>query len=166
MTPELFIKTYINDAKDEESKSGFSYLISLTQAALESSWGSKALGNNFFGIKWKVGDKQDKQLITTTEILSNPNVIFPQIISVTKQSNGKYKYIVKDWFRKYNTAEEGFSDHIQFFKENPRYSKALLVKDNPNKFFEEIVKAGYATDPNYANNLKAVMKSIIKRLPK
>jgi len=166
MTPELFVSTYLHEAKKVEKEIGFNYLISLSQGALESGWGKKAIGNNFFGIKWSEGNKQDKQLITTTEILSSPNVKFPEVISVVKQPNGKYKYTVKDWFRKYKTPAEGFEDHISFFLKNPRYAKALLVKDNPSKFFEEIAKAGYATADNYADQLKSVMNSVIKRLPK
>jgi len=166
MTPELFVSTYLPEAKKVEKEIGFNYLISLSQGALESGWGKKAIGNNFFGIKWSEGNKQDKQLITTTEILSSPNVKFPEVISVVKQPNGKYKYTVKDWFRKYKTPAEGFEDHISFFLKNPRYAKALLVKDNPSKFFEEIAKAGYATADNYADQLKSVMNSVIKRLPK
>ncbi len=166
MTPEGFVKTYLPEAKKVEAKTGFHYLIPMTQGALESGWGKKAIGNNFFGVKWSEGNKQDKQLITTTEILSKPNVKFPEVISVIKQTNGKYKYTVKDWFRKYKTPSEGFEDHINFFLVNPRYVKALLVKDKPGLFFEEIAKAGYATAPDYADQLKAVMNSVIKRLPK
>ena len=33
-----------------------------------------------------------------------------------------------------------------------------------NRFFEEIAKAGYATDPNYAATLKAVSKTILKHI--
>jgi len=166
MTPEEFVKTYLPEAKKVENETGFNYLITLTQGALESGWGKKALGNNFFGIKWSEGNKQDKQLITTTEYHSKDSVKYPEVISIVKQTNGTFKYTVKDWFRKYKTPAEGFEDHISFFLKNPRYSKALLVKNNPVKFFEEISKAGYATAPDYADQLKSVMNSVIKRLPK
>ena len=73
-----------------------------------------------------------------------------------------FKYIIKDYFRKYNTPEDCFSDHAQFFLKNSRYAKALAVKHDYNSFFEEIAKAGYATDPNYSDTLKAVSKSIVK----
>jgi len=165
-SPEEFVKTYLPEAKKVEKETGFHYLTTLTQGALESGWGKKALGNNFFGIKWSESNKQDKQLITTTEYHSTNSVKYPEVISVVKQPNGKYKYTVKDWFRKYKTPAEGFEDHISFFLKNPRYAKALLVKDNPSKFFEEIAKAGYATADNYSDQLKSVMQSIIKRLPK
>ena len=55
-------------------------------------------------------------------------------------------------------------DHTKFFFKNPRYTKALLVKYDYNKFFDEIAKAGYATDPNYANVLKSVAKIIVSNI--
>lgn len=165
MTPELFVKTYLPEAKKVEAKTGFHYLIPLTQGALESGWGAKVKGNNFFGIKDTDGVNGNEQLITTTEYLSTDKAKFPTIISITKVGN-KFKYIVKDWFRKYPSAEKAFEDHINFFLKNKRYSEAIKHKSNPERFFEEIAKAGYATAPDYANQLKAVMKSVIKRLPK
>lgn len=165
MTPELFVKTYLPEAKKVEAKTGFHYLIPLTQSALESGWGAKVKGNNFFGIKDTDGINGNEQLITTTEYLSTNKAKFPTIISITKVGN-KFKYIVKDWFRKYPSAEKAFEDHINFFLKNKRYSEAIKHKTNPEKFFEEIAKAGYATAPDYANELKSVMKSVIKRLPK
>lgn len=165
MTPEEFVKTYLPEAKKVEAKTGFHYLIPLTQGALESGWGAKVKGNNFFGIKDTDGVNGNEQLITTTEYLSTNKAKFPTIISITKIGN-KFKYIVKDWFRKYPSAEKAFEDHINFFLKNKRYSEAIKHKSNPERFFEEIAKAGYATAPDYANQLKAVMKSVIKRLPK
>ena len=165
MTPELFVKIYLPEAKKVEAKTGFHYLIPLTQGALESGWGAKVKGNNFFGIKDTDGVNGNEQLITTTEYLSTDKAKFPTIISITKVGN-KFKYIVKDWFRKYPSAEKAFEDHINFFLKNKRYAEAIKHKSNPERFFEEIAKAGYATAPDYANQLKAVMKSVIKRLPK
>jgi|GEM_PF-6594803 len=70
--------------------------------------------------------------------------------------------IVKDYFMKYESPKQSFDDHADFFKRNPRYTKALTVKNNANQFIEEIAKAGYATDPNYANTLKSIIKTIEK----
>lgn len=165
ITPEEFVKTYLPEAKKEEARSGFHYLIPLTQAALESGWGTKAIGNNFFGIKDTDGINGNEQLITTTEYLSTDKVKFPEIIKIVKIGN-KFKYTVKDWFRKYPSAALGFADHTDFFVKNPRYAKALKVKNVPAKFFDEIAIAGYATAPDYAEQLKQVMQSVIKRLPK
>ena len=163
MTPKEFIKQYKLFALETEHKTGISHLFTLAQAALESGWGNSAPGNMFFGVKaGKDTPAIKKQLITTTEILSSPNLkhLFPLVVSVKMLPSGKYKYTVKDWFRKYDTPEECFTDHAQFFFKNKRYAKALLVRSDPYKFAEEVAQAGYATAPNYANKLKGVIKTI------
>ena len=135
----------------------------MAQAALESGWGMSVPGNMFFGVKaGKDTPANKKQLLTTTEILSGPNLkhLFPLVISVKMLSSGKYKYEVKDWFRKYDTPEECFTDHAQFFFKNKRYAKALEVKADPYKFAEEVAKAGYATGLNYAGSLKKIIKML------
>jgi flagellar protein FlgJ len=165
MTPENFVKTYFPFAKKVEDKTGISAIFILAQSALESGWGEKAFGNMMFGIKANINTPENKrQLITTTEYLKVPNAKFPEVISIEKQLNGLYKYKVKDWFRKYDTPEESFYDHADFFLKNPRYTEALKVKSDPAKFTDGIAKAGYATDPNYATVLKSMINSIKKRL--
>ena len=167
MTKKEFIQTYKPFALESERKTGISHLFTLAQAALESSWGERGVGNNFFGIKVPkniVSSTPDnkKQLFKTTEVLNAPNLgyKFPQVMSIYQLPSGKYKYEVKDWFRKYDTPEECFTDHAQFFFINKRYAKALLVKADPYKFAEEVAEAGYATAPNYADSLKKLIKTI------
>lgn len=167
MKPELFVKTYLSHAKKVEGKTGLSAIAILTQAAVESAWGKAAPGNMFFGVKDTDGINGNEQLLTTTEYSSKPDLKFPVIISVTPViRNGRkmFKYRIKDYFRKYESPADSFSDHAQFFFKNRRYAKALTVRHDYNLFFEEIAKAGYATDPNYANTLKAVSKLITKHV--
>lgn len=161
MTPKEFIKQYKPFALETERKTGISHLFTLAQAALESGWGERTFGNMLFGIKARPETPADKkQLLHTTEVLLSANVVFPKIISIKKRADGKYTYTVLDWFRKYETQEECFTDHAQFFFKNKRYAKALLVKSDPYKFAEEVAKAGYATAPNYADSLKKLIKTI------
>nr|DAQ75463.1 MAG TPA: Muramidase (flagellum-specific) [Caudoviricetes sp.] len=168
MTKKEFIQTYKPFALESERKTGISHLFTLAQAALESAWGERGVGNNFFGIKVpkkfvSSTPNQKKQLLLTTEVLSSPTPNpqqFPKIISISKRTDGKWLYRVQDWFRKYDTPEECFTDHAQFFFINKRYAKALEVKADPYKFAEEVAKAGYATAPNYATILKDVIKTI------
>lgn len=165
MNPQDFIDKYLPFAKETEAKSGINAIVILAQAAYESGWGEKAIGNMFFGVKaGKNTPTEKKQLITTTEYSKRKDLDFPEIISVTLQPNGLYKYKIKDWFRKYETPEECFTEHAKFFADNPRYADAMDVRHDPNLFAEEIAKAGYATDPNYAATLKSVIKSIQSRL--
>ena len=158
-----FIKTYKPIALESERKTGISALFILAQAGLESGWGKSVPGNMFFGVKaTKNTPKEKKQLLRTTEVLDTPNEKskFPEVISITKRTDGKYLYIVRDWFMKYDTPEECFTDHANFFFRNKRYAKALEVKADPYKFAEEVAKAGYATATNYADSLKKIIKML------
>jgi flagellar protein FlgJ len=165
MTQREFVKAFHTYAKQVEEETGFSAIAVLAQAALESGWGKHIVGNMIFGIKSK--KPGEGQLITTTEYSQKSDLKFPVIISITPvEKSGKtyYKYIIKDWFRKYDTPKESFVDHTNFFLENKRYAEAVKVRGDYNLFFEEISRAGYATDPSYADTLKAVAKTVIKAL--
>ena len=160
-----FKEKYLPYALESERKTGISAVFILAQAALETGWGKYAPGNMFFGVKaTKNTPKEKKQLLRTTEVLATPNEKskFPEVISITKRTDGKYLYIVRDWFMKYDTPEECFTDHANFFFRNKRYAKALEVKADPYKFAEEVAKAGYATAHNYAESLKELIKEIEK----
>ena len=163
MTPKEFVKKYKPFAIETERKTGISYLFILAQSALETGWAKSIPDNNMFGVKAKAGTPFEKrQLVVTKEVLSSPNVTFPEIIRITKRADGKYQYEVKDWFRKYDNPEESFTDHANIFVNNKRYAKALLVRNDPYKFAEEVAKAGYATEPTYAERLKGVIRTIEK----
>lgn len=157
-----FVDKYLSSAIKVQRETGLNYLVILAQAALESAWGLKTVGNNFFGIKWH--GKGERQLVLTTEVLWSANAKFPEIISKTKRKDGMYTYKVKDWFRKYETPQDSFIDHAKFFQENPRYNDAWLVRHDPNLFAEAVAKAGYATAPNYGDALKSVINSVKRRV--
>lgn len=166
LTPKQFVAKYYPFAKQTEEKTGINTRFTLAQAALESGWGKSAPGNMFFGVKAsKSTPESKKQLLRTREVLKSKNVQFPEIISITPRKDGKYEYVVKDWFKKYDSPEGSFTDHARFFFENKRYAEALKVKDDPYRFAEEIAKAGYATDPNYASILKSVIRTIERSMP-
>lgn len=163
MKPELFVKKYLADAKASEKDTGIPALATLVQAAIESAWGDVAPGNMFFGVKDTDGLNGNEQLITTTEYHTSMNVKYPVVISITpvvKAGKKMFRYKVKDYFRKYDTPRESFTQHGRFFLENKRYAKALAVKHDPDLFLAEVAKAGYATDPSYADTLKKVARLI------
>lgn len=169
MTKQAFVDYLYPYALASQKETGISAIAQLAQGALESAWFSVAPGNMIFGVKDTDGVNGNEQLLTTTEYSRSANAKFPNIISVTPViRNGQkwYKYKIKDYFRKYPTPKESFVDHAQFFLKNKRYAKALVVKGDPYKFIDEIAKAGYATDPNYATTLKSIARSIEKLIPK
>jgi flagellum-specific peptidoglycan hydrolase FlgJ len=167
MKPKEFVEKYYPFAKKAESKTGISAIVILAQGAVESGWGKFAPGNMIFGIKDTDGINGNEQLITTTEYSQSANLKFPEIISITPViRNGQkyFKYKIKDYFRKYDTPEQSFIDHGNFFIKNKRYAKALLVKNDPYKFIDAVAKAGYATMPGYAKILKSIARLVEKNI--
>ena len=78
---------------------------------------------------------------------------------------GKYKYIVKDYFRDYDSAAEGLADHCSFLITIKRYAPAFNTT-TPQAFAQAVAAAGYATDPNYAGTLTSMIESVTSRWPK
>ena len=158
-----FIAKYKDFALETEQKTGISHLFTLGQASLESGWGLHAPNNMFFGIKASATTPAEKrQLLRTQEVLPAVPQIedFPEIISVRKTANGQYYCQVRDWFRKYNSPEESFTDHARLLSQHPRYQKAMRYKNDPYRLAEEIAAAGYATDPKYAYKLKIIIDQL------
>lgn len=163
MTPKDFTIKYLPFAKESEAKTGINAEFTLAQAAIESGWGEHAPGNMFFGVKDTDGVNGNEQLITTTEYSKRADLKFKYLMHVEPvEIKGEkfFKYTIQDYFRKYDSPAESFADHADFFNKNSRYKEALLVKNDPIKFADEIAKAGYATGPNYANTLKSVIHMI------
>ncbi|MEX3100010.1 MULTISPECIES: hemopexin repeat-containing protein [unclassified Streptomyces] len=156
-----FVARYGSYADASETATGVPALVTLGQAALESGWGEKAPGNNFFGVKAKASDPPEtRQLVRTHEVLSRPDVPFPEVISVTPRADGTYDYDVRDWFRVYASPEESFSAHGNFLRDNGRYAPAFDHTDDPYAFARAVASAGYASAPTYYDVLASTMRSI------
>lgn len=143
MTPREFYNRYSIFAKESEAKTKVPHLFTLAQAALESGWGEKTAGaNNFFGIKDTDGINGNETLVMTTEY---------------NKKTGWQK--IKQYFRKYKTAEESFTDHGLFLVKNKRYAGAFHFSD-PFTFARKVAEAGYATDPHYYEKIASVIKML------
>ena len=156
-----FVRLYRPEAQRGQQDGGVPWLVTLGQAALESGWGQKAPRFNFFGIKARATDPEPRrQLLQTREVLGHPNGKFPRVISVTPRSDGRFDYVVMDWFRAYASAAESFADHGDFLRRNARYRPAFQHTGDPYAFARAVAAAGYATDPSYAATLSSVMRLI------
>lgn len=116
----------------------------VAQAAQESGWGAAAIGNNLFGIKADASWSGRRVLQRTWEHLNGEDVP------------------MDCWFRDYPTLAEGIEDHFAFLRDNPRYIECFDPNDNKSdgEYFEELQKAGYATDLKYAERLCEMLDSI------
>ena len=61
-------------------------------------------------------------------------------------------------FRAYSSYAEGFSDYANLLLDNPRYAKVLKSTDAAT-FANGLQRAGYATDPLYAEKLIRILNS-------
>ena len=117
--------------------------VMIAQAILESGNGNSLLtrkANNLFGIK-AIGGWKGKTLdMKTGEVRGGR--------SVTEM-----------WaFRVYDTIEDSMRDRNRFLIDNPRYRKAgVLDAKTPEEQCRALQRAGYATDPQYADKLISII---------
>ena len=73
--------------------------------------------------------------------------------------NGKKYYINAD-FRKYKSFSESVADHAKFLSDNPRYTKyGVFTAKTYAEQAKAIQRAGYATDPKYAEKVISTIKA-------
>lgn len=138
MSPTAFIALLLPAARAAAKEFGVPASITVAQAALESSWGAKAPGNNYFGIK---ADRSWK----------GASVVFD-----THEEIGGKRIGMPDAFRAYKTLDDSVRDHAKFIKENPRYG-ACFQETTAEGWARALEKARYATASDYADRLIAVM---------
>ena len=126
----IILDTYKDIAISEMKRTGVPASITLAQGIIESNIGRSELarrGNNHFGIKchnW-------------------------QGAVIYHDDDRK-----NDCFRKYNNPEHSFRDHSDFLKNGTRYAFLFDLPHTDYKGWARgLKKAGYATNPDYANML-------------
>ena len=123
----------------------------LGHAALESGWGKGEIrtadgspSHNLFGIKagrnWK-GAIVD---VTTTEYVDGA----PRKMGQT--------------FRAYASYAQAFQDYASLLQNSPRYAAVLKQSDGAG-FAQGLQRAGYATDPRYAEKLTGILNGASMR---
>jgi len=66
-------------------------------------------------------------------------------------------------FRVYASYAESFRDYASLLRENPRYAGVLQHAHDAAGFARGLQKAGYATDPAYADKLLRVINGATLR---
>lgn len=141
MKPSEFIMRLTPGAVASAKASGVPASITIAQAALESAWGESGLtkaGNNLFGIKADSLWRGQTLAMNTKEFIKGQWVVVPAL------------------WRKYPSWQASMEDHAAFLRRNPRY-KACFLCTTASAFAKALLQAGYATDPEYANKLIALM---------
>ncbi|MGM1047589.1 MAG: N-acetylmuramoyl-L-alanine amidase [Bacillota bacterium] len=140
---QAFIQKIATYAITDMKNTNIAASLTIAQAALESAWGASGLtakANNLFGIKGK-GPAGSFTTLTTEHV------------------NGK-DIKVNAEFRSYKNWGESVADHSKFILDGPNWNRNLYKKVigvDGKTAAREIAKAGYATDPKYADKLIALM---------
>lgn len=131
MTPLEYINAFKDDAIKEMYLHKVPACITLAQAMLESGNGNSLLSrnaNNHFGIKCH------KEWGGPTYIMDDDSA--------------------GECFRKYNNVLDSYSDHSMFLYSRSRYKSLFELSPVDYKgWCHGLKKAGYATDPKYADRL-------------
>lgn len=144
-TQQEFVDRMLPHAVQASRTTGVPPQLMLGQAALESGWGRREIrmadgsnSYNLFGIKANAGWNGKVAEVMTTEY-----------------RNGiAHKQVER--FRAYSSYAEAFQDYANMIGNNPRYAE-VLKQDDAAGMAQAIQKAGYATDPRYADKLARVM---------
>jgi peptidoglycan hydrolase FlgJ len=134
-------------AEEASRMTGIPAKFMLGQAALESGWGKREIiaadgtpSHNLFGIK-ATGSWKGKVVEAAT----------------TEYVNGvAHKKIEK--FRAYDSYADAFRDYGNLLRNNPRYQNVMASTNDVAAFAQGLQRAGYATDPKYAEKLTRLIK--------
>ena len=147
-SPERFVQQLYPHAEKAAEAIGVNPEVLLAQAALETGWGKKLIQKqdgessfNLFNIK--AGKAWGGDFVTV------PTLEYRDGIAVKEHAA----------FRSYSSPEESFSDYVNLISENPRYERAIQNAEDPKRYVRELKRAGYATDPEYAEKIIEIMNS-------
>lgn len=149
--PEAFVRKHQAAAQVIEAETGIPAANLIGQAAHESGWGKHEIKNkdgtsshNLFGIKAGAGWTGKVAEVTTTEYIGG----------VPRRVTAK--------FRSYDSYEEAFRDHAKLLTSSPRYSNVVAQASTAQSYAKSLQKAGYATDPAYADKLTKVINTTLR----
>ena len=153
-----FVQLHGRAARAAQTQSGIPAAFMIGQAAHETGWGKQEIKNadgsnshNLFGIKAGTGWTGAVSEITTTEYVGG------EAQKVTAK------------FRAYASYEESFRDYARMLTDSPRYAgvaahaaQGAASAASAAGFAQGLQRAGYASDPAYADKLSRVINTTMR----
>ena len=146
-----FVARHSQAARAAEAASGVPATFMVAQAAHETGWGKKDIrmpdgstSFNLFGIKATGDWKGPVARVATTEYV-----------------DGQPRKTVQT-FRAYSSYEASFADYARLMKTSPRYQDVVAHAGDARAFAHGLQRAGYATDPAYADKLGRVINTTLR----
>ncbi len=150
-----FVQRHTEAAKAVQASTGLPASFLVAQAAHETGWGQREIrhgdgtpSHNLFGIKAGANWAGPVAEVRTTEYI-----------------DGKpHKGVAK--FRAYESYEASFRDYAKLIKDSPRYEavyrQVISGGGSAESFAQGLQRAGYATDPAYADKLTRVINTTLR----
>ncbi|MDE1948019.1 MAG: flagellar assembly peptidoglycan hydrolase FlgJ [Burkholderiales bacterium] len=146
-----FVDQHTAAAEAAAAQTGIPAAFMVAQAAHETGWGRKEIrypdgspSHNLFGIKAGAGWNGPVAEVATTEYV-----------------NGRAVHTTAR-FRAYASYAESFADYAKLMKTSPRYQRVLAGASSASGFAQGLQKAGYATDPAYAEKLTRIINTTLR----
>jgi peptidoglycan hydrolase FlgJ len=150
-SPSSFVEQHSDAAARVERASGIPAGFMIGQAGHESGWGKHEIklpdgtpSFNLFGIKAGAGWSGKVAQVSTTEYVNG----------VAQKTVAK--------FRAYDSYEASFNDYAQLISQNPRYAQTLEQTGSAQGYASSLQRAGYATDPDYADKLSRAINTTLR----
>lgn len=147
---EAFKSKLTGCAQAASQATGIPVNFMMGQAALESGWGKHEImtadgqpSHNVFGIKAGSNWKGKTVDAVTTEYVNG--------VATRKVET----------FRAYDNYDQAFNDYAKLLQGNHRYQNVIANAKDAYGFAQGLQKAGYATDPEYANKLMHVIAKTV-----
>ncbi len=145
-----FVEQHGQAAAAVARESGIPASFMIGQAGHETGWGRSEIRHadgspsfNLFGIKATGNWKGKVAEITTTEYVDGE----PRKVTAK--------------FRAYDSYAESFRDYAQLISQSPRYGQVMEQLGSVQGFASGLQRAGYATDPQYADKLSRAINTAL-----
>ena len=147
-SPGEFVREVLPHARRAAAELGVHPMALVAQAALETGWGGRLPrradgepSHNLFGIKAGAGWDGER------------------VAARTLEHEGGVMVERREQFRAYRDIGQSFADYVRLIRESPRYAEARASGADPLRYAEALQAAGYATDPDYAAKIRAILVS-------
>ena len=145
-SPQQFVEDLWPHARRAGKELGVNPGVLIAQAALESGWGKHQIrfgderpSFNLFGIKADGRWDGERVGVSTLEYRDG----------VAQRERAE--------FRAYESIGAAFDDYVDFIQSNPRYGEALAAAGSEQGYVTGLARAGYATDPRYADKILSIL---------
>jgi len=145
-SPEQFVADVLPHAERAAARLGVPARMLVAQAALETGWGQHTLASgedssfNVFNIK--AGSSWQGPVAKTMAL---------------EYQSGEAVF-QRAQFRSYTSLGEAFDDYADLISESSRYGEALSAGADGERYVRGLQKAGYATDPHYADKVLTIAR--------